>query len=303
MRRTVWLVTSLFAVSGSVFGATSAALPAQAATLPALMKPSASVADSVDAAANFVWINELRVAAGAPAVQVQSWAAGVAQAHSLDMAGQGLLFHNISGYMDEGHTAMDSVYLGENVAMGTNLSYAEAAIQASPPHMAILLDPKYNYVGVGAAIDATGQVWITEDFAEINSAPPVTTVAVKPAAPAPKPVAPAPKPVVTAAAPKPAPVIPPTPAAAPAPVTSPTPAPPTPSPATPSPVAPAAPAPSHVPAALAAGQSHSAQAAKLASHRTQESTGATALYSTLVLLGVVFALGLGFQVTKLLPTK
>ncbi|HWD09755.1 MAG TPA: CAP domain-containing protein, partial [Actinomycetota bacterium] len=190
MRRTVWLVTSLFAVSGSVFGAASAALPAQAATLPALMKPSASVADSVDAAANFDWINALRVAAGAPAVQMQSWAAGVAQAHSLDMAAQGLLFHNISGYMDEGHAAMDSVYLGENVAMGTNLSYAEAAIQASPPHMAILLDPKYNYVGVGAAIDATGQVWITEDFAEINSAPPVTTVAVKPVAPAPKPVAP-----------------------------------------------------------------------------------------------------------------
>ena len=302
MRRPVGLVTSLFAAFAGLVGAGAAALPAQAATPPALMRPPASIVDTVDAAANFVWVNTLRVAAGAPPVQTQSWAAGVAQAHSLDMANQESLFHNITGYMDQGHAAMNAVYLGENVAMGTTLAYAQAALQASPPHMAILLDPKYNYVGIGAATDASGQVWITEDFAEITGAAAATTVAAKPAAPAPRPVAPAPKPAAVTA-PKPAAVTAPKTVVAPASVTSPIPlsSPPAPSPAAPAP----APAATHAPATTSAtSQSHSEEAAaKLTSHRTAANTGATLLYATLVLLGVVFALGLGFQVTKLMPTR
>lgn len=312
MHRAVGLVTTLFVTFA---GIGAAALPAQAVTPPALMRPPASVVDTLDAATNFAWLNALRVASGAPAVVVQSWAAGVAQTHSLDMANQGSLFHNITGYIDTGHAAMNAVFLGENVAEGTNLSYAQAALLASPPHMAILLDPKYNYVGVGAATDASGQVWVTEDFAEITGSAPATkattaaavpastlsATAAKPAAkPAtPKPATTSPKPAATTAPKAPVPATP-----VPATVTPATPTQATavaPAPATPTPPAPTPAA--HVSSTPAGSHSHTEQAAgKLASHRSKASGGAALLYAGLVVVAMLFALGLGLQVTKLMPT-
>lgn len=230
--------------------------------------------DPADASVDFAWINGLRAAAGVAPVQVQPWAVGVAQAHSLDMASQDLLFHNLTGYMDVGHSAMSASFLGENVAMGTNLSYAQAALQASPPHMAILLDPRYNYVGVAAATDASGQVWVTEDFAEINTAAPKPVVVAAPKPVAPKPVAPV---VIAAVAPKA------TPAPAPAPavvVPLPTlPAPPATPVVSPKPVTPPA-------------------TSQLTSQVSHAHSGVLLLYVGLTIVGCLLALGAGYRLTR-----
>ena len=286
MRWTPRLIAPLIAASLSF-----AALPAGAATPMQVANPGVAPASGV-AAADFAWVNSLRAAAGVAPLQEQTWAEGVAQAHSIDMANTGSLFHNMTGYMAVGHTAMNASYLGENVAEGTTIDYAQGALQASPPHMANILNPRFNYVGVAAATDASGQVWITEDFAEIGAAAPA------PPAPAPKPVVTAPKPVVTApkpvvTAPKPAVVV----TASPAPIAPVPAAAATPSPA-PSPAPSAAPSPVHTTPAPA-----QPVALSLAAHHSPANPGAEVLYAALGLLAALFTLGLGYRLTRLLPGR
>jgi hypothetical protein len=287
MRRTLamGLIVPVFVAS---LGALAIA-PAQAAA-------SASVADTVSAATNFAWLNALRVADGVAPVAEQSWIESVAQAHSLDMANTGSLFHNMTGYMDVGHGApLDAIYLGENVAEGTNLNYAQAALLNSPPHMAILLDPRYNYVGVAAATDASGQVWVTEDFAEVGSAS-VQAAAAPKAAPSP---APAPRPAVVAAKPAPVVVRPVAPAPKPvvpvvaAPVASPAPV------AVSPPAAPAVPIVVAAPAGtLKMKPASTGGAAGLTAHAAPDSRTGLLLYGLLGLIAAVFCSGLGYKVSR-----
>src|SRR5712691_8897388 len=91
-------------------------------------------------------------------------AVAVAQTHSVDMAYGGTIYHNMTGYISVGRSDMGASFLGENVAMGTSIDYAQSALINSPAHRQNILDPRFNYVGIGAATDAAGQVYITEDF-------------------------------------------------------------------------------------------------------------------------------------------
>jgi uncharacterized protein YkwD len=296
MRRVIRLTAALAAsILMAFLGLAAAAVPALAATPPRAFRAPASAPDPVTAAADFAWVNSLRAAQGVAPLQVQPWAQGVAQQHSIDMANSESLYHNMTGYMDLGHSAMNASFLGENVAMGTTLAYAQNALLNSPPHMQNILDPRFNYVGVGAAIDASGQVWITEDFAQIAAAAP----------PAP---APAPKPVTVAPpAPKPAVVVPqrviakPVAAASPAP--APSPPPPAPAPAAvATPVVTASPSPAaNAPAAKAPAATTTAM--RLDTRPVTANQGALVLDTALGVLGAVFALGLGFQITRLFPGR
>jgi len=171
-------------------------------------------------------INAERASAGAGPVALQPWATTVATQHSQDMAAAQSIFHNMTGYMGPGHQAMGAVYLGENVGMDSTLDAIEQLLMADPAHRAILLDPRYNYVGVGVALDSRNWVYLTEDFAEIpggstHVAPVVAPAHPAPAAPAaPRPVvvpkpAPAPRAVPVALAPVPVVAVAPAPAPAP----------------------------------------------------------------------------------------
>jgi hypothetical protein len=266
-----------------------AATPAVATTPPTLAAPSAASADGL-AQANFDWVNAQRAAAGVAPLQAQGWAQGVAAAHSVDMADSGSIYHNMTGYMAVGHGAMGATFLGENVAVGTGLDYAESALINSPPHRQNILDPRFNYVGIGAATDASGQVYVTEDFAQIG-----TAAAARPAAPAaPQPVAvaaPAPKPVVVAAKPVVAPRLVVAAAKLVAPKSAPA-ASPAPAAATPAAVANPAPAAGATPAAMSP-----------AGHAASVNTTAVVLYTLLGLLGASFALGLGYKLTGLFPRR
>lgn len=195
------------------------------------------------------FINAQRAAAGVGPVALQDWATGVATTHSVAMAAVQNIFHNVTGFIDAGHAAMNALYLGENVGMDSTLPAIEQLLMADPAHRDILLDSRFNYVGVGVALDSRNWVYLTEDFAQITggsthvavAAAPVKPAAPKPVTPKPAvapPIAPAPKPAVVV------PVTPATPAPVPAPAaapvalpTTPAPAPSTPAPAKPAPVA------------------------------------------------------------------
>ena len=74
----------------------------------------------------------------------------------------------------------------------------------SPHHYENLVDPVFNYVGIGV-VDSGGRIWVTVDFMQLNNAP---------AAASPAPVQRAARPRTTAA-PRPAPVPQPVPVTAP----------------------------------------------------------------------------------------
>lgn len=193
-------VSAALASSGGETPVTAPA-PSQAAGPPA----STATLQTQDLAT----INADRASAGVGPVALQPWATTVATQHSQDMAAAQTIFHNITGYMDTGHQAMGAVYLGENVGMDSTLGAVEQLLMADPAHRAILLNPRFNYVGVGVALDSRNWIYLTEDFAEIQGG--ATHVAPVPAPVHPAAAAPAaPKPVVVAKpapAPQPAPVV------------------------------------------------------------------------------------------------
>jgi uncharacterized protein YkwD len=148
-------------------------------------------------------LNAEREAAGVGPLQNQPWAQSVARQHSDEMAGAGTIWHNMAGYMDQGRRSLGATSLGENVSMDRTLEANDARLFASPEHHHNIVDPHFNYVGIGIARDAKDWVYVTEDFSGI---PGVMAQAVKTAwAPAPPPPVPAPIPPVPAGAPAPPP--------------------------------------------------------------------------------------------------
>jgi hypothetical protein len=168
--------------------------------------PTAASADTVsDEAAFVVKINELRASKGLPGLAVHPNLVDKARAWAGTMAAAGRIWHST---LSDGITA-DWRKLGENVGMGGSVQPLHEAFIASPKHYANLVDPEFNYVGIGVAYSG-GTLFVAESFMKLATAP----VAVAPPAPVPAP-APAPKP------PAPAPVPEPAPAPAPAPVPEP----------------------------------------------------------------------------------
>jgi hypothetical protein len=83
------------------------------------------------------------------------------------MAAAGDIWHNIAGFMDQGRAAMGASYLGENVSMDSTLAANDALLYSDIPHRNITLDGRFNYVGLGIALDSKNWVYVTEDFAQI----------------------------------------------------------------------------------------------------------------------------------------
>ena len=107
---------------------------------------------------------------------------------------------------------------GENVGKGGSVDALQQAFQNSPAHYQNLVDPAFNYVGVGVVYGAGGMIYVTVDFMQRGTAS------------APRP-APAPRPSNRRA---PLPRAAPAPLAAPAPAPVAAPAPPPPPPPEPS---------------------------------------------------------------------
>jgi hypothetical protein len=127
----------------------------------------------------------------------------VARGWSAQMAGAGGLSHNPS----LGSQVSNWRTLGENVGTGSDVATIEAALEASPHHFENMVDPAFNYVGIGV-VEAGGAIWVTEDFKQAKSGSLPSTAT---PAPAPKPSAPRPP-----AAPRPAPAPSARPASSPA---------------------------------------------------------------------------------------
>jgi hypothetical protein len=165
-----------------------------ALTFASLFAPPAHADSNADEAQFFTLLNVVRAKNGVPPLATDGQLISVARGWSSRMAGDGGISHN----PDIGSQITNWRSLGENVGTGGDVLSIEAALEASPHHFENMVDPNFNYVGIGV-VEAGGAIWVTEDFKQAKSGSlPSTQVP----APAPKPAPrPAPRP---AAAPAPA---------------------------------------------------------------------------------------------------
>lgn len=157
--------------------------------------PPANAADPSAESAFVARINSLRESKGLNPLQVDSELVGVARRWTDRMVGNGHISHNpnLAGDVDE-----DWIKLGENVGVGANVDQLMDAFIASPEHYKNLVDPSYEYVGVGVSYDDAGRMYTTHNFMQLAGdgyvSAPVTQSAPEPPALPPPPPPPPPEP-------------------------------------------------------------------------------------------------------------
>jgi hypothetical protein len=143
----------------------AAILIAASATFVIATSHGASASDPA-AEADFVGrINALRASQGVGQLQMHSVLTAKAQAWAAHMAATGCLCHS---NLTDGIT-VDWSKLGENVGRGPSVASLQAAFTASPEHFANMVDPRFQWVGIGVAYGG-GQMWVSEVF--MDGAPP-----------------------------------------------------------------------------------------------------------------------------------
>jgi hypothetical protein len=185
------------------------------AALFVLANPTpANAADSGAEAAFVAKINGIRQSHGLGPLAVYGEVKNVARSWTDQMVANGGISHNPNLAND---VSANWTKLGENVGEGNDVDSLMTAFVNSPAHYKNIVDPAYNYIGVGVSYDSSGRMYTTHDFMALDDG----------SSPAPDP-APAPAPTKKAAA---------APASTSAPVADAAPAeppPPPPPPATPS---------------------------------------------------------------------
>jgi hypothetical protein len=117
-------------------------------------------------------INALRASVGVQQLGVDAQLSGLAQGWAQHMAATGVLSHSS---LTAGITE-NWAKLGENVGVGPDNPTVWNAFLHSAEHYANLVDPAFNRVGVGVAIDGNGTEWTCHKFMDLvgASAPPAT---------------------------------------------------------------------------------------------------------------------------------
>lgn len=150
-------------------------------------------------------INSLRASKGLSQLQVSGQLQGVARNWTEQMVQDGQISHNPNlGSQVSGNWTK----LGENVGVGYDVDGLMKAFINSPAHYRNLVDPDWNYVGVGVTIAADGRMYTTHNFMAMpssNPKPPASTPTTRPRSSGSTPPPPPPPPTTTTTAPPPPP--------------------------------------------------------------------------------------------------
>jgi hypothetical protein len=125
-------------------------------------------------------INEMRAAAGLNPLVRHPNLDAAARTHSADMAWHED-FNHVSARTGDpsarvAATGMTAAAVGENIARNRTTLDALQALIASDPHRENLLNAQYTHIGL-AAVQANGDVWVTQVFARLPEATPATAPA------------------------------------------------------------------------------------------------------------------------------
>jgi uncharacterized protein YkwD len=176
---------------------------------PAHAAPTAVAADAGAESAFVSRINAIRASRGLGPLTVDSELVGVARGWTDHMADAGGISHNpnLSGAVSAPWRK-----LGENVGAGYDVDGLMEAFINSPAHYRNIVEPSYNYIGVGVTYGADGRMYTTHDFMYLEEAgPPPPPPAYEPPPP-PRPARSAPPPEPPPAPEPPPPPPPPPPA-------------------------------------------------------------------------------------------
>jgi len=142
--------------------------------------PIVRASESTDLEACFFSkINAARVANGAPALVRDSNLVSYARIHSEAMYDNGGVYHSSAGDLDP-YLPDDWLKWGENVGFGYECPGLFDAFMASQSHRENLLDPDFQYAGIGVYFDETGAIWTTHIFLYRQTAPASSTTTTKP---------------------------------------------------------------------------------------------------------------------------
>jgi uncharacterized protein YkwD len=145
-------------------------------TLMGLSSPIASAESASDENAMFAATNQSRADNGLPALQYDAALSNVSNAWADHLAAVRTLSHN-PNLVDQVNNEVTTQWtrLGENVGFGPDVAQLEQAFMNSSAHRANILGD-YNRVGVGAARDGNGTLWVVVNFLKgpsiANSGPP-----------------------------------------------------------------------------------------------------------------------------------
>ena len=139
-----------------------------ATVLAMVMAVPTAHADTGSDEARFLSLtNSLRSRKGLAPLAVDGTLVSVARSWSGKMAAAGTISHNpsLSSQVPSGWKKA-----GENVGKGGNVDALQQAFENSPAHYQNLVDPAFNYVGVGVVYGAGGMIYVTVDFMQRGSA-------------------------------------------------------------------------------------------------------------------------------------
>lgn len=112
-------------------------------------------------------VNRERTKRGLPALELDERLSQAAREHSVRMAEQKKLAHQLDGeptvQVRLGGTGVRFNRSGENVAMDSDAASAHQTLMDSPPHRANILTPEYNAIGI-AVVRRGDYVWVTQNF-------------------------------------------------------------------------------------------------------------------------------------------
>ncbi|MEN9593604.1 MAG: hypothetical protein RLY23_87 [Actinomycetota bacterium] len=160
--------------------ATSVLLLASLGFLPSISSISTAGAADSAAASQFISLtNSLRASRGLPALQSNGALTAKAEGWAQHMADTGVLAHSV---LTDGAPG-EWIHLGENVGRGGDVNGIHNAFVASASHLKNLVDPGFQYVGIGV-VSINGGIFVSEVFMQTESQPAVSSPAPTAAAPA-----------------------------------------------------------------------------------------------------------------------
>ena len=108
-------------------------------------------------------LNDERTERGLAPVALREDVSDIAGQHSIAMSSEQGLRHNDDWFTPSTKSRVGARTVGENVAYAGSVAEAHAVLMASAEHRAIILDPRWTAVGLGA-VDDGSLWWITQDF-------------------------------------------------------------------------------------------------------------------------------------------
>jgi uncharacterized protein YkwD len=145
-------------------------------------------------------LNRVRADAGLPPLEVHGELVAVARGWADTMASAGEIWHNPNVGSQVG---APWVLLGENVGVGYDVPTLVQAFVDSAAHYRNIVDPRFDWVGVGVTWGPDGRMFTAHVFMDLGAPAPVSAPAPAPSTAAPVAVAePAPAPPPAAAVPE-----------------------------------------------------------------------------------------------------